>query len=76
MSKRGVSKKVKGSKNRAKAVSKLGKLHAIVANIRKNAIHKLTHQFAKNHGLVKIEDLSIKAFLKNHQLAGAADCGM
>jgi len=76
MSKRGVSKKVKGSKNRAKAVSKLGKLHAIVANIRKNAIHKLTHHLAKNHGIVKIEELSIKAFLKNHKLAGAADCGM
>jgi putative transposase len=74
---RGVSRKVKGSKNRAKAVSKLVKLHARVANIRKNAIHKLTHHLAKNHGIVKIEDLSIKAFLKNYKLAGAiADCGM
>lgn len=74
---RRVSKKVKGSKNRAKAVKKLAKLHAKVSNIRKDSIHKLTHYLAKNHSIIKIEDLSIKAFLKNHKLAGAiADCGM
>jgi putative transposase len=72
-----VSRKVKGSKNRSKAISKLARLHVKVGNIRKDAIHKLTHHLAKNHGTVKIEDLSIKAFLKNHKLAGAiADCGM
>lgn len=74
---RGVSRKVKGSKNRSKAVTKLARIHARVANIRKDAIHKLTTDLAKNHSVVKIEDLSIKAFLKNHKLAGAiADCGM
>jgi putative transposase len=76
-SQRRVSKKVKGSKNRAKAVKKLAKIHAKVSNIRKDAIHKLTHHLAKNHSVVKIEDLHVKAFLKNHKLAGAiADCGM
>ncbi|MDH6099832.1 transposase [Anabaenopsis sp. FSS-46] len=74
---RRVSKKVKGSKNRAKAVKKLAKLHAKVVNIRKDSIHKLTHYLAKNHSVIKIEDLHVKAFLKNHKLAGAiADCGM
>ncbi len=74
---RRVSKRVKGSKNRAKAVQKLAKLHARIANTRKDAIHKLTHYLAQNHSEIKIEDLSIKAFLKNHKLAGAiADCGM
>lgn len=74
---RAVSRKVKGSNNRNKAVRRLAKLHARVANIRKDAIHKLTHYLAKNHSEVKIENLSVKAFLKNHKLAGAvADCGM
>ena len=74
---RRVSKRVKGSNNRKKAVSKLAKLHLKVSNIRKDAIHKLTTYLAKNHGEVKIEDLNVKAFLKNHKLAGAiADCGM
>ena len=72
-----VSRRVKGSNNRTKAVRDLAKLHARVSNIRKDAIHKLTHYLAKNHSVIKIEDLSIKAFLKNHKLAGAiADCGM
>lgn len=74
---RSVSRKVKGSKNRAKAVRKLAKLHSRVAFIRKDAIHKLTNHLAKNHSVIKIEDLNVKAFLKNHKLAGAiADCGM
>jgi putative transposase len=74
---RAVSRKIKGSNNRTKAIRNLAKLHAKVSNIRKDAIHKLTHYLAKNHSEIKIEDLSIKAFLKNHKLAGAiADCGM
>ncbi|MCW6051299.1 transposase [Lyngbya sp. CCAP 1446/10] len=74
---RRVCARVKGSSNRKKAVSKLAKLHLKVSNIRSDAIHKLTTYLAKNHSEVKIEDLHIKAFLKNHKLAGAiADCGM
>lgn len=74
---RSVSRKVKSSKNRTKAIRKLAKLHSRVSFIRKDAIHKLTNYLAKNHSVIKIEDLSIKAFLKNHKLAGAiADCGM
>lgn len=74
---RRVTKRVKGSKNRTKAIRKLAKVHAKISNIRKDAIHKLTHHLAKNHSEVRIEDLHVKAFLKNHKLAGAiADCGM
>ncbi|WP_414622908.1 RNA-guided endonuclease InsQ/TnpB family protein [Calothrix sp. CCY 0018] len=74
---RSVSKKKFSSNNRKKALTKLRLLHARIANIRKDAIHKLTTYLAKNHSIIKIEDLSVKAFLKNHRLAGAvADCGM
>ena len=74
---RSVSRKSEGSKNRTKAVRKLAKLHSRISFIRKDAIHKLTNYLAKNHGVIKIEDLNVKAFLKNHKLAGAiADCGM
>ncbi|WP_235678296.1 transposase [Cylindrospermopsis curvispora] len=52
-----------GSKNRAKATSKLAKTHAKVSNIRKDATHKLTYDIAKNQSVIKIEELSIKAFL-------------
>ena len=37
---RRVSKRVKGSNNRKKAVSKLAKLHLKISNIRKDSIHK------------------------------------
>ncbi len=74
---RAVSRKKSGSSNRTKAVRVLARIHARIANIRKDAIHKLTTYLAKNHSVVRIEDLHIKAFLKNHKLAGAiADCGM
>lgn len=74
---RSVSRRIKGSKNRTKAVRKLAKLHSRISFIRKDAIHKLTTHLAKNHSVIKIEDLNVKAFLKNHKLAGAiADCGM
>jgi putative transposase len=74
---RDVSRKQRGSRNREESVRKLAKCHAHVANIRKDNIHKLTTDLAKNHSEIKIEDLSIKAFLKNHKLACAiADCGM
>ncbi len=59
---RAVTRKVKGSNNRTKAIGNLAKLHAKVSNIRKDAIHKLTHYLAKNHSEIKIEYLSIKAF--------------
>ncbi|NET96104.1 transposase, partial [Okeania sp. SIO1H2] len=39
---RAVSKKVIGSKNRRKAVKKLAKVHKKVADIRADALHKLT----------------------------------
>ncbi|EFA69816.1 hypothetical protein [Cylindrospermopsis raciborskii] len=48
-----------------------------VTSIRKDAIHKLSYDFDKTHSVIKLEDLSIKAFLKNHKLVGAiADCGV
>ena len=74
---RSVSRKFKGSKNRTKAVRRLAKLHSRISFIRKDAIHQLTYHLAKNHSVIKVEDLNVKAFLKNHKLAGAiADCGM
>jgi putative transposase len=74
---RRISKRVKGSKNRTKAIRKIAKIHANISNIRQDAIHKLTHDLAQKHSEVRIDDLHVKAFLKNPKLAGAiADCGM
>ena len=73
---RRVSKKVKGSNNRKKAITKLGIAHKRVSDIRKDNLHKITTILAKNHSQVAIEDLNVSGMLKNHKLASAiADCG-
>ncbi len=61
--------KIIGSANYKKAQLKIAKLHRKVANIRKDALHKLTTYLAKNHGTVVIEDLNVSGMLANHKLA-------
>jgi putative transposase len=65
------SRRKKGSKNRKKACRKLAKQHARIANIRKDATHKLTAHLTKQHALIAIEDLHVSGMLKNHKLAQA-----
>jgi putative transposase len=73
---RSLSRKVKGSHNRAKAKMKLAKLHARIAAIRCDCLHKLTTDLTCRFHTIVIEDLNVKGMLKNHCLAGAiADMG-
>ncbi len=65
------SRRTKGGKNRKKTCRTLAKQHARVANMRKDAAHKLTSYLSKNHALVAIEDLHVAGMLKNHKLAQA-----
>ncbi len=58
-----------GSANWKKAQRKIVRLHRKVANIRQDALHKLTTYLAKNHGSVVIEDLNVRGMLANHKLA-------
>lgn len=74
---RAVSRKVKGSNNRKKAVKYLALLHYRISCIRKDTIHKLTSWLAKNHSTIVIEDLNVSGMLRNHRLANAiADAGL
>ncbi len=68
--------KVIGSGNWKKVQLKIAKLHARIANIRKDTLHKLTTYLAKNHSKIVIEDLNVSGMLKNSKLAKAiADMG-
>ncbi|NEO54419.1 MAG: IS200/IS605 family element transposase accessory protein TnpB [Okeania sp. SIO3B5] len=58
-----------GSANGRAAQLKIARLHRRVANIRKDALHKLTTYLAKNHSVVVIEDLNVSGMLANHKLA-------
>lgn len=68
---RAVSRKMKGSSNRRKAVLKLQKEHLKVANIRKDALNKATTTLAKTNSVIVIEILGVRGMMKNHHLAQA-----
>ena len=73
---RTLSRKVKGSRNRAKAKLKLAKLHARIANIRRDSLHQLSTSITRRFHTIGIEDLNVKGMLRNRHLARAiADMG-
>ncbi|MBV8886671.1 MAG: transposase [Chroococcidiopsidaceae cyanobacterium CP_BM_RX_35] len=59
------------SNNYRKAQIKIARLHARIANIRQDFIHKLTTKLAKNHGQVVIEDLNVSGMKANGKLSKA-----
>ena len=50
---------------------KVAKLHAKIANQRKDTLHKLTTNLVKNHDLLVIEDLAPSNLMKNRKLSRA-----
>ena len=66
-----VSRKVRGSNNRRKAVARVARVHRRVANIRKDAIHKMTTAITKLASVIVVEGLNVSGMLKNHCLARA-----
>lgn len=55
-----VSRKEKGSRNRAKAQKRLNKARRQIRRRILHETHVFTYRTAKNHGLVVLEDLSVK----------------
>ena len=68
---RSLSRKVKGSANHHKAKQKLAKLHARIANIRKDSLHKLTTDLTRRFHTLGIEDLNVSGMVKNRHLSRA-----
>jgi putative transposase len=65
-----------GSANWRKAQTKIALLHGHIANIRKDFIHKVTTNLAKNHSEIVVEDLNVSGMLANGKLSKAiADSG-
>ncbi|MHB1286579.1 MAG: RNA-guided endonuclease InsQ/TnpB family protein [Leptospirales bacterium] len=59
------------SENAKKARTRLSRLHARIANIRQDALHKLTSDLTRRFHTIAIEDLNVRGMLKNHRLARA-----
>lgn len=81
---RTLTRRKKGSKNREKARHKVARLHARVANLRRNTLHQVTAQIlartkpdSERPAVVVLEDLNVAGMVKNRHLARAiSDVGM
>jgi len=65
------AKKRKGSKNRAKARVKVAKIHARIADRRRDFLHQLSTRLIRENQTICIESLAVKNMGKNHRLAKA-----
>jgi len=61
----------KGSANRDKARVKVARVHARIADRRKDFLHQLTTRLVRDSQAVMIEDLSVRNMVRNHHLARA-----
>lgn len=66
-----LSRKQKGSNNRAKARLKVARIHARIADRRRDHLHKLSTRIIRENQTVMIEDLSVRNMVRNHSLARA-----
>jgi len=68
---RELSRKAKGSNNREKARRRVAKVHAQIADRRRDFLHKLSTRLVRENQTVVIEDLTVRNLVKNHGLARA-----
>jgi putative transposase len=66
-----VSRKRRGSKNRKKAVVRLGRHHARIRDRRRHYLHQVSNQLVKNHARLVLEDLNITGMTGNRKLSRA-----
>ncbi|QFG21464.1 RNA-guided endonuclease TnpB family protein [Actinomadura sp. WMMB 499] len=66
-----LARKAKDSANRDKARRKVARVHARIADRRRDFLHKLTTRLVHENQMVVIEDLSISNMVRNHSLARA-----
>ncbi|MFB2881900.1 RNA-guided endonuclease InsQ/TnpB family protein [Floridanema aerugineum] len=66
---RRVSKKVKGSKNRKRAINRLGRQHLKVSRQRKDFAVKTARYVVMSNDIVAFEDLKVRNMVKNRHLA-------
>ncbi|MET7636288.1 RNA-guided endonuclease InsQ/TnpB family protein [Streptomyces sp. NPDC001773] len=68
---RTLAKKEKGSRNRDKARIKVAKVHARIADRRRDFLHQLTTRLVRDNQTIVIEDLTVRNMVKNKSLARA-----
>ena len=66
---RKLSRKKKGSNNRKKQKVKVAKVYEMIANKRKDHLHKVTAKIVGENQVVCAETLNVEGMMKNHYLA-------
>jgi putative transposase len=65
------AKKKKGSKNRDKARKKVARIHARIADRRRDFLHKLSTRMIRENQTICVESLAVKNMVKNPKLSKA-----
>ncbi len=68
---RRLAKKKKGTQNRAKARLNVARIHAKIADRRRDYQHKLSTRIIRENQTICVESLQVKNMVKNHSLAKA-----
>jgi putative transposase len=68
---RTLARKQRGSANRAKARRRVARVHARIADRRRDHLHKLSTRLVRENQAVVIEDLNVRGMTANHALARA-----
>ena len=66
---RSCSRRQPGSARRRRAAGRLGRVHARVAAVRADALHKATTALAARYATVVVEDLNVTGMISNKRLA-------
>lgn len=66
---RRLAKKQRGSANRAMLRCKVARLHAKIADCRRDALHKATRTLINENQVLCVESLNIAGMVKNHHLS-------
>lgn len=73
---RKIARKVKGSNRRRRAVLKVARLHARIADTRQDFLDKLSTRIIRENQTVVLEDLKVSGMVRNRRLARSiADAG-
>jgi putative transposase len=68
---RALSRTQARSRNRAKAIRRLSRRHARIADIRRSFLHDVSSQLVKTHDRLCLEDLAVANLISNRNLASA-----
>ncbi|MGB3203772.1 MAG: RNA-guided endonuclease TnpB family protein [Crinalium sp.] len=66
-----LSRKQKGSINRAKARNKVARVHGKITNCREDFLHKLSRRIVNENQVICVENLNVKGMMQNRKLSKA-----